>query len=120
MDKLEIIYFYEEGKIHPFIKEEKESNIEYHENIKNITKNNKLTEELKKQLLLSYRTKRYLDFIEKGHNYYRMKYLINDGIEKISGRKNPEAINELQEEKDGLNLANGIVHLKKKTRKPQL
>ena len=104
MQPLTIIYFLESGQIIPFLKIENDSNKEFYD-IRKIMNNNNLNDEIKKYLILSIKKQKYIKLLKKGYTYQEIENTIAKGMEKILERDTYSGINELNEEKDALNLA---------------
>ena len=116
MKDLEIIYFYEQGQIYPFLKEQEQSNKDYY-NIKNLKDKNTNNKE---QVLQGIRIRKYLELLNKGHSYQEINEKLLNSIEYLSSGRDYNGINDIFEEKDALKIANTIIDNKKISKKKQL
>ena len=114
MKQVKIIYFLNQNKIEPFLKEQKENNNEYYY-LKRVEQNIYNNEE-KKEILFGIKIKRYIELLEKGYNYLELKETINEGIEYISNKRNWYGVEELYNEIDALEVAYKSIEPKKRTK----
>ena len=116
---LQIIFFINQGRIYPFLKEEDSTNKEYYQMREQINylNNSVLNEEDKRVALQNIRIVRYLNFLSAGFSYEEMNRILYMAQEKLMNRESINGIEELFEEKDALKIANVKYHEKNKSRK---